>query len=55
MNYMGIDHHRQHSPITWLNGKGEVVRSGRVANRRRELEGFLQGVRDVRAVIEAGR
>jgi len=55
MNYLGIDHHRQYSHITWLNEKGEVVKSGRVANRRRELEGFLQGARDVRAVIEAGR
>jgi len=41
MNYLGIDHHRQYSHITWLNEKGEVVKSGRVANRRRELEGFL--------------
>jgi hypothetical protein len=55
MNYVGIDHHRQYSHITWLDEKGEVVKSGRVANRRRELEGFLEGARDVRAVIEAGR
>ncbi len=26
-----------------------------MANRRRELEGFLQGARDVKAGIEAGR
>ena len=31
MNYAGIDHHRQHSPITWLDEKGEVVKSGREA------------------------
>jgi hypothetical protein len=55
MNYVGIDHHRQYSHITWLDETGEVVKSGRVANLRRELEGFLQGARDVRAVIEAGR
>jgi len=55
MNYVGIDHHRQYSHITLLDEKGEVVRSGRVANVRRELDGFLQGIRDVRAVIEAGR
>jgi len=55
MNYVGIDHHRQYSHITWLDEKGGVVKSGRVANRRRELEGFLEGARDVRAVIEAGR
>ena len=55
MNYVGIDHHRQYSHITWLDEKGEVVKSGRVANLRRELEGFLQGIGDVKAVIEAGR
>jgi len=52
---MAIDHHRQYSYITGLNEKGEVVRSGRVANRRPELGGFLQRVRDFRPVIEAGR
>jgi hypothetical protein len=41
INYVGIDHHRQYSHITWLDEKGEVVKSGRVANLRRELEGFL--------------
>lgn len=55
MNYVGIDHHRQYSHITWLDEKGEVVKSGRVSNLRRELEGFLQGARDIKAVIEAGR
>jgi len=43
MHYVGIDHHRQYSHITILDEKGEMVRSGRVANFRRELEKFLQG------------
>lgn len=55
MNYAGIDHHRQYSHITLLDEKGEVVKSGRVANLRRELEGFLQGIGKIKAVIEAGR
>jgi hypothetical protein len=55
MNYVGIDHHRQYSHITWLNEKGEVLKSGRVTNLQRELEGFLEGARNVREVIEAGR
>jgi len=55
MNYAGIDHHRQYSRITWLDEKGEVVKSGKVVNLRREIEGFCRGVRDVKAVIEAGR
>lgn len=55
MNYMGIDHHRQYSHITLLDEKGEVVKSGRVVNLRRELENFLFGVKEVKAVVEAGR
>jgi len=55
MNYAGIDHHRQYSHITLLDEKGEVVKSGRVANLRRELEDFLFGIEEVRAVVEAGR
>jgi len=55
MNYVGIDHYRQYSHITWLDETGEVVKSGRVANLRRELQEYLQGARDVKAVIEAGR
>lgn len=55
MNYAGIDHHRQYSRITWLDEKGEVVKSGKVVNLRREIEGFCRGVREVKAVIEAGR
>jgi len=38
MNYVGIDHHRQYSHITWLDEKREVVKLGRVTNRRRERE-----------------
>lgn len=38
-----------------MDEKGEVVRSGRVANLRRELEKFLQGIEKIKAVIEAGR
>jgi transposase len=55
MHYVGIDHHRQYSHITILDEKGEMVRSGRVANFRRELEKFLQGTGEIKAVIEAGR
>ena len=55
MNYMGIDHHRQYSHITLLDEKGEVVKTGRVANFRREVERSLLGIEDVKAVIEAGR
>jgi len=52
---MGIDHHRQYSHITLMDELGEVLRSDRVANYRSEMEKFLQGMQDVRAVVEAGR
>jgi hypothetical protein len=38
-----------------LDETGEVVKTGRVANLRREVEKFLQGIGNVKAVIEAGR
>jgi len=55
MNYMGIDHHMQYSHITLLDEKGEKLKSGRVANLRSELENFLLGIEEVKAVVEAGR
>ena len=55
MNYMGIDHHKQYSYITLLDEKGEKLNSRRVANLRSELENFLSGIEEVKAVVEAGR
>jgi len=52
MNYMGIDHHMQYSHITLLDEKGEKLKSGRVANLRSELENFLSGIKEVKAVVE---
>jgi len=55
MNYMGIDHHKQYSHITLLDEKGEKLKYGRVSNLRSELENFLLGIEEVKAVVEAGR
>ncbi len=55
MDYMGIDHHNQYSHITLMDEKGKKLRSGRVANYRAEVEKFLDGRKEVKAVIEAGR
>ena len=55
MNYLGIDHHRQYSHLTLMDEKGNILQSGNVINSRSELEAFLEGVKDCRAVIEAGR
>jgi len=56
MNYIGIDHHKQYSHMTLIDGEGKVIKSERVWNMRREVERFLEGLREeVEAVIEAGR
>jgi transposase len=55
MNYVGIDHHRQYSHLTVMDQEGQVLRSGRVANLRAEIEKFLEGLEAVEAVIETGR
>jgi len=55
MNYMGIDHHKQYSYITLMDERGEVLRSGKVSNLVGELEKFLNGIDEAKAVIEAGR
>jgi hypothetical protein len=55
MDYMGIDHHKQYSHTTLMDEKGKKLRSGKVANYRTELEKFLDGRKEVKAVIEAGQ
>ena len=55
MNYVGIDHHRQYSHMTVMDQEGQVIRSGRVANLRAEIEKFFEGFEVVEAVIETGR
>src|SRR4030042_3045883 len=55
MNYVGIDHHRQYSHMTLMDERGNIVRSRKVSNLRSEVKGFLEGVKDCCAVIEAGR
>jgi len=50
---MGIDHNKQYSHLTLLDERGEVLKSGRVANLRQYLEDFLYGFKEVKAVVEA--
>jgi len=55
MHYMGVDHHRQYSQMAVLDEEGRLVRTARVANLRREIKPFLDGLDEIRAVIETGR
>jgi len=54
MHYVGIDH-RQYSHLTVMDHESQVLRAGRVANLRAEIEKFLEGLEEVEAVIETGR
>jgi transposase len=55
LNYVGIDYHRQYSHLTVMDQTGQVLRSGRVANLRSEIEKFLKGLETMESVIETGR
>lgn len=56
MYFIGIDQHKQYSPLTVLDEEGQEVKAGRVLNLRQEVEGFLEGLGlEVEAVVEAGR
>jgi transposase len=55
LNYVGIDYHRQYSHLTVMDQQGQVLRSGRVANLRSEIEKFLGSLETMEAVIETGR
>lgn len=55
MYFIGVDHHKQASVMTVVDRDGREVRTGRVANRRANVENFLTGIRPFTAVVEAGR
>lgn len=55
MNYMGVDHHKQYSQMTVIDGEGKELKTGKVANVRKEVLEFLEGIEELEAVIESGR
>ena len=55
MYFIGVDHHKQASVMTVLEEDGRERKTGRVLNRRNEVERFLEGYRPFKAVLEAGR
>jgi transposase len=55
MFYAGIDYCKRYSVATVVDGKGRVIRRGKLANRREIFEEFFSGLKRVKAVIEAGR
>jgi len=55
MYFIGVDQHKQASVMTVLEEDGRECKTGRVLNRRNEVERFLEGYRPFKAVLEAGR
>lgn len=56
MYCIGVDHHKQYSLMTVLDGDGQEVKTGRMPNTRADIEEFLRGLEgEAQAVIEAGR
>jgi transposase len=55
MFYLGLDYSKRFSIATVLDGKGRVIKEGKLQNRRADYEEFFRGMRRVKAVMEAGR
>jgi len=56
MYCIGVDHHKQYSLMTVLDGEGREVKTGRMTNTRADIGEFLRGLEgEAKAVIEAGR
>lgn len=55
MLYVGLDYSKRFSVATVVDGKGQVIKEGKLLNRRDEYEEFFRGLRKVKAVMEAGR
>jgi transposase len=54
MLYLGLDYSKRFSVATVVDGKGLIVKEGKLANRRVEFERFFRGLKKVKAVMEAG-
>jgi transposase len=53
--FVGLDYSKRFSVLTIIDGRGQVVKKGKLQNRRVAFEEFFQGFKRVKAVIEAGR
>jgi transposase len=55
MLYLGLDYSKRFSVATVVDGRGRIIKEGRLENRRVDYEVFFQGLKKVKAVMEAGR
>jgi transposase len=54
-HYVGVDFHKSTSYLSVMNEFGAQVKSGRISNKKAELEAFLAPYPHAAAVLEAGR
>ena len=55
MFFLGVDYSKRFSYLTLLDGKGTVVKRGKLLNLRKAFKEFIGKRRKIKAVIEAGR
>ena len=55
--YVGVDNHKKFSYLSVMDGKGIVVKEGKVVNTKEAVNRFLgkEYTKDTSAVLEAGR
>ena len=51
MLYVGIDHHKRSHTITVMNKDGEIVKSGKILNNKKELDRFFDSIPDTCSVV----
>jgi transposase len=55
MLFVGLDYSKRFSVATVVDGKGRIIKEGKLENRRVDYEAFFRGLKKVKAVMEAGR
>lgn len=55
MYFIGVDHHKQVSVMTVVDQEGRELKTGRLPNRKKWVERFLEEFHPFTAVVEAGR
>jgi len=53
--FIGVDHHKQVSVMTVVDQEGRELKTGRLPNRKKWVERFLEEFHPFTAVVEAGR
>jgi transposase len=55
MNYLALDYSKRFSVATVIDSRGRILKRGKLVNRGEAFDLFLKGIKNVQAVVEAGR